>query len=366
MPLDAATVEQKKLLEEFKKLSKAPKKEVAENKAVREVELAATKVKLVEATAIHAIAFQVCYDLFPKLLADDPRDQWDRIIKEVHKSDPWTSLDGHKNNGLRMKTSESLEDCITFHKRTVFLLDATERQKSYMMGSPKKPHKMPIKGHASCCETVNGYISLLPTLRDSSLAVASTKKGNVPFNNTTLAGIVLATCHIDWRKLYELSHKTVPESTRSMLHDLETIEKVFVEKNNEKAKASAANAGTAPQKGASVPHKKGKGGGSGGTAPKKARTAKYCKWCKAVDGPYQTHNTSDCCRFDKDVKEVGKPYKPFDPAKKPWKKGGGESGQMAYLTKKLEKLEKKLKKSKSKKSSKKCVRDSSSDSSDSK
>ncbi len=60
-----------------------------------------------------------------------------------------------------MKTSESLEDCITFHKRTVFLLDAAERQKSYMMGSLKKPHKMPIKGHVSRCETMNGYISLL-------------------------------------------------------------------------------------------------------------------------------------------------------------------------------------------------------------
>ncbi len=97
----------------------------------REVELATTKVKLVEVTAIHAIAIQACYDLFRKLLADDPRDQGDRINREVHESDPWTSLDGHKNNGLRMKTSKSLEDCITFHKRTVFLLDAAERQKFY-------------------------------------------------------------------------------------------------------------------------------------------------------------------------------------------------------------------------------------------
>jgi hypothetical protein len=162
-----------------------------------------------------------------------------------------------------------------------------------------------------------------------------------------------------------LNHKTVPESTRSMLHNLETIEKVFFEKNNEKAKASAAKAGTAPQKGASVPRKKGKRGGSGGPAPKKARTAKYLKHCNAVDGPYQTLNTSDCRRFDKGGKEVGKPHKPFDPAKKPWKKGGGDSGQMTYLTKKLEKLEKKLKKSKSKKSSKKRTRDSLSNSSDS-
>jgi hypothetical protein len=160
-----------------------------------------------------------------------------------------------------MKTSESLEDCITFHKRTVFSLDAAERQKSYMMGSLKKPHKMAIKSHVSRCKTMNGYISLLPMLQDSSLAVASTEKGNVPFNNVTLARIVLTTYHIDWRNLYKLNHKTVPELTRSMLHDLDMIEKVFVEKNNKKAKANVAKAGTAPQKGASVPRKKGKGGG---------------------------------------------------------------------------------------------------------
>jgi hypothetical protein len=68
----------------------------------------------------------------------------------------------------------------------------------------------------------------------------------------------MATCHIDWRNLYKLNHKTVPESTRLMLHDLETIKKVFVEKNKEKAKVRVAKAGTAPQKGASVPRKKGK------------------------------------------------------------------------------------------------------------
>jgi hypothetical protein len=178
---------------------------------------------------------------------------------------------------------------------------------------------------------MNGYISLLPMLQDSSLAVASTKKGNVPFNNATLASIVLATCHIDWRNHYELNHKTAPESTRLMLHDLETIKEVFVEKNNEKAKASVAKAGTAPQKGVSVPRKKGKGSGSGGPAPKKTRTSKYCKWCKEVSGPYQTHNTSNCRRFDKDGKETDKPHKPFDSVKKPWKKGGGDLGQMACL-----------------------------------
>ena len=140
-PLDVATVDRKKLLKDFKKFSKVPKKEVAENKVTWEVELAATKVKLVEATTIHAIAILTCFDLFRQLLVDDPRDQWDRIVREVHDTALWTALDGQKIRGLRMKTSESLEDCITFHKCTVFLLDAAERQKSYMMGGLKKPHK---------------------------------------------------------------------------------------------------------------------------------------------------------------------------------------------------------------------------------
>ena len=104
-PLDVATGVCKKLLEDLKKFSKAPKKELAENKVIREVELADTKEKLIEATASHAIAIQACYDLFRKLLVDDPRDQWDHIVKEVHNLDPWTSLNGHKNNGQRMKTS---------------------------------------------------------------------------------------------------------------------------------------------------------------------------------------------------------------------------------------------------------------------
>ena len=87
-----------------------------------------------------------------------------------------------------------------------------------------------------------------------------------------------------------------------------------------------------------MPKKHGKGGGSGGPVPKKARSAKYCKWGKAAGGAHQTHDTSECHRFDKGGKEVGKTSKPFNSSKKPWKKGGGDSRQMAYLTKKLEKL----------------------------
>ncbi len=104
------------------------------------------------------------------------------------------------------------------------------------------------------------------------------------------------------RTPYKLNHKTVPKLTRSMLHDLETIEKVFVEKNNKKTRATKAKASTAPQKEASVPCKHLDGGGSGGPALKKAHTAKYCKWCKVAGWPFKTHDTSKAVDLTKTTK----------------------------------------------------------------
>ncbi len=75
----------------------------------------------------HAKAIGVHYDLFRQLLADEPQVQWDRIIEDVHNKDPWTGLNGVKHPGLCMKTAKSLEDCIMFHKITVFSVDAAER-----------------------------------------------------------------------------------------------------------------------------------------------------------------------------------------------------------------------------------------------
>jgi hypothetical protein len=158
VPLDVVTVERKKLLEDMKKFVKVPKKETPENKVLRELEVVATKVKLAEASTVHATVIKACYDLFCQLLADDPQVQWDRIVREVHNNNPWIALDGTKIRGPQMKTSESLQDCITFHKRTVFSVGAMEWQKSYMMGILKKPHGMTIKKHVSRFETMNGYL----------------------------------------------------------------------------------------------------------------------------------------------------------------------------------------------------------------
>ncbi len=66
-----------------------------------------------------------------------------------------------------------------------------------------------------------------------------------------------------------------------------------------------------------VPKKHAHGGGSNRGAPKKGCSAKYCKWCKTVNGPYITHNTIECHRFEKDGTPKDKPVKPFNSTKKP-------------------------------------------------
>ena len=125
------------------------------------------------------------------------------------------------------------------------------------------------------------------------MAVASTELGNVPFTEATHASIILSHLPVAWRNQYDLTHKTIPESPRAMLLDLENIEKMQVKKYNEKAKASKVKAAAATAE-LRVPMKRANAGGADKGNPKKGRTAKYCKWCKAV----KTAVTSGRSRFD--------------------------------------------------------------------
>jgi hypothetical protein len=183
-----------------------------------------------------------------------------------------------------------------------------------------------------------------PYHKNSPLAVASTEMGNVPFTKATHASIILSHLPVAWKNQYNVTHSTVPKSPRATLVDLENIKKLFVEKYSKKARANKAKAATASKMAERMLKKRVHGGGSNKGARQKGHSAKYCKWCKAANGPYTTHDTIECCRFEKDDTPKDKPAKPFDSAKKSWKKtGSGDSSQMAYLTEKVAKLKKSLK-----------------------
>ncbi len=93
-------------------------------------------------------------------------------------------------------------------------------------------------------------------------------------------------------------------------------------------------------------HKSEKGKKQPGTkapirVPKKVCFEKHCNLCKKHGGAYTTHNTRECCRFEKDGKEKSN----FCAAKKGSKKSSPVNHNFAQLTKKIENLEKALKKS---------------------
>jgi hypothetical protein len=351
-----------------RKYSKGPNGEKTSEKAQRLSLLEPAERELVTSDVAEAVKVTSVYELFRKRLKEDPELQWDRIMEDMHTKDPWEDLKGVKHEGIRRKWCLSLWECINFHKLTVYSIDAAERQRFYMLCNLKKPTKSSIRAHVTRMETLNKYIGLLPTIKNSPMAVASTELGNVPFNETTLPSIILNHLPVAWRTQYSLTHNLVPESPRAILVDLENIEKLIVEKTNKGAQANKAKVATALKGAGEHVPRKGKrahGGGPDTGNPKKLRTAKYCKWCKAVDGPFTTHNTDECRRFNKNGSQKDRLTKPFDSSKKPaWKKpSGGNSDQMAYLTEEMTKLKKKLKKSQ--KRSKKRLRDSSDSDSDS-
>ncbi len=160
-----------------------------------------------------------------------------------------------------------------------------------------------MRQHISCMGVLNDYVKHLPTLKDSSKAVLTTKKGNILFSEADLAAIVLLSVPMSWQNQYNLNHSTVPKSTRILLPDLEAIEQVMVKKKGANLKAIGKGS-TAPSKAKGNPKRKASGG-QAGQVPKKGRSEKFCQQCKAHGGPFKTHNTLDCHCYDSN----GKPLK---------------------------------------------------------
>jgi hypothetical protein len=89
---------------------------------------------------------------------------------------------------------------------------------------------------------LSNYQTFLPMVFNASMAIEGTKKGDVLFNKANLAGIVLNLVPVSWMNQYNMMHLTLPESTRSLLQDLEAIKRVMDEKHEAGLKAKAKEA----------------------------------------------------------------------------------------------------------------------------
>jgi hypothetical protein len=233
----------------------------------------------------------------------------------------------------------SFQDCIELHKLTVFPADAAEKQRFYMQQTIKKSQQVTIRQYMARMGILNDYLAFLPTVYNSSMAVEGTKKCNVPFDEASLAGIVLNLVPVSWMNQYNMKHSTLPKSPRALLPDLEAIECIMDEKRQAglKAKVKKASAASTIAKGSSK--KCFASGYPCEQVPKKAKPTKFCRHHKNKGGPHLTHNTKECHRYGKDGYSIAAAALKPNYAKKPFKKGSDM--QMAYLTATIESLIKK-------------------------
>jgi hypothetical protein len=218
--------------------------------------------------------------------------------------------------------------CLELHKLTVFSADAAQRQRFYIQQAVRKPQRANVGQHISQMGMLNDYVKHLPTLKDSSKAAPTTKKGNIPFGKADLAAIVLSSVPMSWQNQYNLNHSMVPKSTRTLSPDLEAIKRVMVEKKGANLKAKGKG-GTAPSEPKGNPKRKASGGPTG-QVRKKGCTEKFYQQCKARGGPFTMHNSLDCCCYDSNGKPLEAAAGEPSESKKPYKKSGGNKS-MAFM-----------------------------------
>jgi hypothetical protein len=295
--------------------------------------------EILKAKKIFAVAkTQKAYKMFHCFVVGNPRTQWDKIVREMHTKDPWIGVNGSSNKGICVRSWPSFLDCIELHKLTIFPVDAAEKQHYYMTQTVKKPQWATVHQCMACMGVLKDYLAHLPMVFNSPMAVEGTKKGNVPFDEADLAGIVLNSVLVSWMNKYNMTHTTLPDGTRTLLQDLELIKCIIDEKHEAGQKAKAKEA-SAPAIAKGNSKKRSASGSPGEQVPKKGKPSKFCQHCKPKGGPDLTHNTKECCSYDGNGNPVAAAARKPNDAKPSSKKGSDK--HMAYLTAAVESAMKK-------------------------
>jgi hypothetical protein len=214
---------------------------------------------LQEAQKAHDKAVAESYEQLSNLLSGDAQSQQDCICRKMHERDSWAAVNGQVTKGRHPQTWMSFLDCVELHKLTVFSADAAEKQQFYIQQAVCKPQRATVQQHIFQMRVLNDYVRHLPTLKDSSRALPTTKKGNISFGEADLATIVLSSVLMSWQNQYNLNHSMAPKSTRTLLLDLEAIKRVMVKKMGTNLKAKEKG-GTASSKAKGNPKRNASGG----------------------------------------------------------------------------------------------------------
>ncbi len=172
----------------------------------RKAEIEQTQQMLQKAQKAHDKAIAKSYKQLRNLLSGNAQSQWDRICHKMHKRDSWAAVKGHVTKCRCPRMWMSFLDCLELHELTVFSADAAKRQQFYIQQAVRKPQRAAVQLHILRMGVLNDCVKHLPTLKDSSKAVPTTKKGNIPFGKADLAAIVLSSVPMLWQNQYNLNH----------------------------------------------------------------------------------------------------------------------------------------------------------------
>jgi hypothetical protein len=160
---------------------------------------------LQEAQKAHDKAIAKTYKQLRNLQPGDAQSQWDCVCPQMHKRNSWAAVNGQATKGMCLRMWTSFLDCLKLHKLTVFSADAAKRQQFYIQQALRKPQRVTVRQHILHMGVLNDYVKHLPMLKDSSKAVLTTKKGNIPFGEVDLATIVLLSGPMSWQNLKKSS-----------------------------------------------------------------------------------------------------------------------------------------------------------------
>jgi hypothetical protein len=197
---------------EMSPLLEFPDDETATKKEARKKKLSNLKEAPKAKKDLAVKKAQNAYKLFCCFVVGKAQTNWDRVVNKMHTKNLWVSVNGCSNKGLRVRSWISFMDCIELHKLTIFPADTAEKQRYYMQQTIKKSQRVKVHQFVSCLEVLNDYLAYLPLVYNSSMAVAGTKKMNVPFNEADLAGIVLNVGPSSWINQYNDAFNAPQES----------------------------------------------------------------------------------------------------------------------------------------------------------
>lgn len=211
---------------------------------------------------------------------------------------PYKGKDGeqHAPRGL---TWESFRLVRYEFMLTALPKDSAEQQRYYMFYNLRKPWGMKYRTFHSRVLAMNGYLYLLPSLKDGIHATEGTKRLNTPIEDYDLANLCLRAMQPEWAANWALTYGALPVDLQGFVGKMEAIEQVL--DNQVQARRSDKKKNKKlKQEGSSKPSASTKGKSKGESSDSSSKqTARSCSRCKEHGGAHTTHNTSDCKKYDK-------------------------------------------------------------------